>query len=105
MKVNHDDNDDCKLEFRDGYLELFYKYGKTHKSIPSTISSVLARKLDMLNAAVILNDVKSPPGNRLKKLNPPLEEYCSIRVNDQYRLIFKWDSGVKGLYLDPHKDV
>lgn len=97
--------DDCKLQFREKYLGLFYQYGTVHKAIPSNIQAVLARKLDMLNAAIILNDVKSPPGNRLKKLNSPLESDYSIRVNNQYRLIFKWENGIKDLYLDPHKDV
>lgn len=102
--MNQND-DDCRLQFRDSYLALFYKYGTAHKAIPSDISSTLARKLDMLNAAVILNDIRSPPANRLKKLNPPLAHCYSIRVNSQYRLIFIGENGIKNLYLDPHKDV
>ncbi|HBO22426.1 MAG TPA: hypothetical protein DD649_05995 [Providencia sp.] len=96
---------DCRLYFRDEYLRLFYVYGKLNKLIPTTMNSVLARKLDMLNAATTLRDFKSPPGNRFKQLKPPLDSYYSIRVNGQYRLIFKWDDAVTALYLDPHKDV
>lgn len=95
----------CRLVFRDEYLRLFYNYGKLHRLIPVTISAVLARKLDMLNAAKTLRDFKSPPGNRFKQLKSPLEEFYSIRVNAQYRLIFKWNDAVEGLYLDPHSDV
>ena len=101
--VNEDN--DCRLIFRDEYLRLFYVYGKLHRLIPSIICTILARKLDMLNAAKTLQDFKSPPGNRFKQLKPPLEEFYSIRVNGQYRLIFKWKDTVEGLYLDPHKDV
>nr|WP_256385687.1 type II toxin-antitoxin system RelE/ParE family toxin [Pantoea varia] len=47
--------------------------------------------------------VRSPPGNRYEELNPPLEGYASIRVNEQYRLIFKWIEGkAVDLYLDAH---
>jgi proteic killer suppression protein len=44
----------------------------------------------MLNAAAKLDDLKSPPGNRLKALKDDLLGYHSIRVNDQWRLIFRW---------------
>lgn len=89
--------------FRDDWLKDFFLYGKTHKKIPATIASALARKLDIINAATNYKDLRSPPGNRYEELNPPLEEYSSIRVNDQYRLIFKWiDGKAVDLYLDPH---
>lgn len=103
MTVN--DGDDCRLGFRDEHLKMFYVYGKSHKSIPPSISSALARKLDILNSATNLSECKNPPGNRFKQLKSPLNECYSIRVNDQYRLIFKWNGGVAELYLDPHKDV
>jgi proteic killer suppression protein len=50
-------------------------------------------KLDWLNAAETLEDLKSPPANRLEKLKGDLAGYYSIRVNDQYRLVFRFDSG------------
>lgn len=90
--------------FRDQWLKDFYLYGKSHKKIPSDIESALARKLDIINAATDFRDLRSPPGNRFENLEPPLEEYSSIRINDQYRLIFKWvDGKAEDLYLDPHK--
>jgi len=51
------------------------------------------RKLDMINAAHHLLDLRSPPGNRLEALRGDLEGLHSIRVNDQWRLIFIWRDG------------
>nr|MBD0808478.1 type II toxin-antitoxin system RelE/ParE family toxin [Citrobacter sp. C13] len=63
----------------------------------------LARKLDIINAAVSHRDLRSPPGNRYEELTGKLQEYSSIRVNKQYRLIFKWINGkAEDVYLDPH---
>lgn len=89
--------------FRDQWLEEYFLYGKTHKRIPATLEAALARKLDIINAAVSYKDLRSPPGNRYEELNPPLEGYSAIRVNEQYRLIFKWiDGKAVDLYLDTH---
>lgn len=51
------------------------------------------RKLEALNAASRLEDLNAPPSNRLEKLKGRLEGFHSIRVNDQWRLIFKWQDG------------
>ncbi|TBM25665.1 type II toxin-antitoxin system RelE/ParE family toxin [Hafnia paralvei] len=89
--------------FRDQWLEDFFMFSKQHKKIPPDLDTVLARKLDIINAAVTYKDLRSPPANRYETLNPPLEGYSSIRVNDQYRLIFKWDDGkAVDLYFNPH---
>lgn len=48
------------------------------------------RKLEALNAAARLEDLKVPPSNRLEKLKGDLRDFHSIRVNDQWRVIFKW---------------
>jgi proteic killer suppression protein len=53
----------------------------------------MQRKLDMLDAAVTIDDLKSPPGNRLEKLRGDLAGFWSIRVNDQFRVVFEWKSG------------
>ena len=50
-------------------------------------------KLDVLNAATSVSDLRSPPSNRLEKLRGDLRSYHSIRVNDQWRLIFQWSAG------------
>lgn len=51
------------------------------------------RKLEALNAAGRLEDLKVPPSNRLEKLKGDLKDFHSIRVNDQWRVIFKWRAG------------
>jgi len=56
----------------------------------SAIARVALRKLIQLNQAVTLNDLKVPPGNRLEPLKGQLAGFHSIRVNDQWRIIFQW---------------
>ena len=51
------------------------------------------RKLEAINSASRLDDLKVPPSNRLEKLRGALVEFNSIRVNDQWRIIFKWQDG------------
>jgi toxin HigB-1 len=58
----------------------------------SGIASVAFRKLDMLHAAVSLRDLRSPPGNRLEALKGDRAGQYSIRINDQWRICFKWAS-------------
>ncbi len=50
------------------------------------------RKLRMLNNAQNLTDLKIPPSNKLEKLSGKLKEYYSIRINDQWRIIFRWSN-------------
>ncbi|OOR98608.1 hypothetical protein B0187_08075 [Haemophilus paracuniculus] len=89
--------------FRDEALYRFYQYGEISRMIPTNLTNVLARKLDMINAAENLNDLRSPPANRLELLEPKENKYYSIRVNKQYRLIFKFEENqLSDLYLDPH---
>jgi proteic killer suppression protein len=51
------------------------------------------RKLEAVHAASRLEDLKVPPSNRLEKLTGDLKDFHSIRVNDQWRVIFKWSAG------------
>ena len=51
------------------------------------------RKLDMMNAAASLSDLASPPGNRLEALMGDRGGFYSIRINAQWRLVFRWDDG------------
>lgn len=62
---------------------------KDSRKVPSTILPAACRKLDMINAAQRLEDLRSPPQNRLKPLKGDLRGFYSIRINDQYRIIFK----------------
>jgi proteic killer suppression protein len=60
------------------------------RRLPPDVRRAAIRKLDMLNAAHELGDLRSPPGNRLEALAGDLLGFHSIRVNDQWRLIFRW---------------
>jgi len=66
------------------------KESKLARRIPQSIWKVAQRKLDMLNVAYTLNDLKSPPANRLEALKGNLKGKYSIRINDQYRIVFEF---------------
>lgn len=66
---------------------------KYARRLPPGILSVALRKLDMLNAAHDLRDLMVPPGNRLETLRGDLKGYQSIRINEQWRIVFRWTSG------------
>ena len=57
------------------------------------VQRVALRKLKMLDAAIDLSDLRVPPGNRLEKLSGPRAGQRSIRVNDQWRICFRWRDG------------
>ena len=61
----------------------------TRALLPEILRTAL-RKLDMLNAAIDLKDLRSPPGNRLEALRGTLQGRHSIRINDQWRIVFRW---------------
>jgi len=63
------------------------------RRFPPNVIRISLRKLDVLNAAHRLDDLRSPPGNRLELLRGDLEGFHSIRINDQWRIIFRWDDG------------
>ena len=58
---------------------------------PRDLWGIAARKLDQLDSAARLDDLMVPPGNRLEKLAGDREGQYGIRINDQYRICFKWD--------------
>lgn len=62
------------------------------KGFPPDLRRAALRKLDMLAAAVELKDLRAPPGNRLEALRGDLLGLHSIRVNDQWRAVFRWTS-------------
>ena len=55
--------------------------------------------MDVLNAAHKLDDLRSPPGNRFETLKGDLADYHRIRVNDQWRIIFRWNNGAHDVSL------
>ncbi len=64
--------------------------GIRSKKLPNEIQDVARRKLRMLNNVQDVNDLRIPPANRLEKLKGKLEDYYSIRINNQWRIIFQW---------------
>lgn len=60
------------------------------RRFPPEIKRIAIRKLDVLNAAQALDDLREPPGNRLKLMKGEYAGYHSIRINDQWRIIFQW---------------
>jgi proteic killer suppression protein len=66
---------------------------KVARKIPQFLWSIVVRKLDMVNTAHELKDLASPPGNRLELLTGTWAGFHSIRVNDQYRIVFRWSAG------------
>lgn len=64
--------------------------GQRVKKLPIEIQNTGRRKLRMLNNSLDLADLRIPPSNRLEKLSGKLKGYYSIRINDQWRIIFKW---------------
>ncbi len=79
--------------FGDQATEDLYHARRTKRILrfPTAIHKTAWRKLDVLNAAHRLIDLRSPPGNRLEALRGDLEGFFSIRVNDRWRVIFRWE--------------
>jgi proteic killer suppression protein len=67
--------------------------GLVVRKLPPSIQAVARRKLRMINNAQDMADLRIPPANRLEKLAGKLKDYHSIRINDQWRIIFKWQAG------------
>ncbi|HMV34595.1 MAG TPA: type II toxin-antitoxin system RelE/ParE family toxin, partial [Turneriella sp.] len=78
--------------FADEGTEDIYHGVRSKKAakVPANIVSVALRKLDMINSATRLEDLRVPPNNRLEKLAGNLAGFYSIRINDQFRVIFRW---------------
>jgi proteic killer suppression protein len=78
--------------FRDQRTEKVFERIYVKAFSPDLQRSAL-RKLEILNAALSLDDLRVPPGNRLEKLSGDREGQYSIRINDQYRICFMWKEG------------
>ena len=78
--------------------------GKRSRKFPPMLHRHAMRKLWMLNAAFELHDLRVPPGNRLEKLSGTMSEYHSIRINEQWRVRFRWRDGnaYEVLIIDYH---
>ena len=91
--------------FRDDWLRTFFVDDTRSRNIPSDLEARLFRKLQMIDDAVTDQDLRVPPSNHFEKLRGNLAGFHSIRVNQQWRLIFRWDGKRReadGIYLDDH---
>jgi proteic killer suppression protein len=78
--------------FRDTETEKVFER-RFSRRLPNDMQSVALRKLRMISNAVDVNDLRSPPANRLEKLHGDREGQYSVRVNDQWRICFAWRGG------------
>jgi toxin HigB-1 len=93
------------VSFRDDWLRDFFVEDVRSKKIPPDLESRLFRKIQMIDDARTDQDLRVPPSNHFEKLRGNLEGFQSIRVNKQWRLIFRWNGGrgeATGVYLDDH---
>ena len=67
--------------------------GIKSRKLPDSIQNMARRKLRMLDHAHVIEDLRIPPENRLEHLSGNLQEFWSIRINIQWRIIFKWIEG------------
>src|SRR5947208_14189864 len=93
------------VSFRDDWLQAFFVDDRRSRNIPPDLESRLFRKLQMIDDATTDRDLRVPPSNHFEKLRGNLAEFHSIRINNQWRLVFRWD-GRRGeaedVYLDSH---
>ena len=93
------------VDFRDGWLRAFFVDDVRSRNIPHDLENRLFRRLQMLDDAATDQDLRVPPSNHFEKLSGKLKGYHSIRVNQKWRLVFRWD-GERGeashVYLDDH---
>ena len=93
------------VRFRDEWLRAFFVEDASSKKIPADVEARLFRKLQMIDDATTDQDLRTPPGNHFGKLRGNLVGFHSIRVDRQWRLVFRWD-GRRGeaadVYLDDH---
>jgi len=91
--------------FRDDWLRAFFVDDASYRRIPPDLEARLFRKLQMIDDAVTDQDLRVPPSNHFEKLRGNLAGFHSIRANQQWRLIFRWDGErgeADGIYLDDH---
>lgn len=78
--------------FGDARTQKIYD-GQRAKGFPDDLYAVAFRKLDMLRRAQTLQDLRIPPGNRLEAMKGKWDGFHSIRINDQWRIVFRWNQG------------
>ena len=94
------------VSFRHRWLHVFFVEDVRSRNIPPDLESRLFRKLQMIDDAMTDQDLRVPPSNHFEKLRGNLAGFHSIRVNKQWRLVFRWDNGrgeAEDVYLDDHR--
>lgn len=76
------------VSFRNEEAKILFETGRSRRY--SSIAAVALRKLDQLESATVLGDLRSPPGNRLETLKGDRRGQHSIRINGQFRVCFDW---------------
>jgi len=88
--------------FKCKYTEQLFN-GKNQKKFSQVVNNVGKRKFDMLNASCDEADLRVPPSNRFEHLKGDLKGFCSIRINEQYRVIFRFEnSNAYDIYIDDY---
>jgi proteic killer suppression protein len=93
------------VSFRDAWLRAFFVGDVRSRNIPADLEDRLFRKLQMIDDAATDQDLRVPPSNHFERLRGALAEFHSVRVNRQWRLIFRWNGSrgeASGVYLDDH---
>ena len=93
------------VSFRDDWLRAYFADDIRSRYVPPDLDSRLFRKLQMIDDATTDQDLRVPPSNHFERLRGNLTGLHSIRVNKQWRLIFRWDGDrgeATGVYLDDH---
>ena len=80
------------ISFDDKETEKIWN-GFVSRKLPREIQETARRKLRMINNSIDISDLRIPPANRLEKLKGDLKEFYSIRINNQWRITFKWENG------------
>lgn len=91
--------------FRDRWLLEFFIQDRHARQIPADVETRLFRKLQLIDDATTDADLRVPPSNHFEKLSGNLDGWHSIRVNQQWRLIFEWNAeagNASNVYLDNH---
>jgi len=93
------------VSFRDDWLRAFFVADVRSRNVPPDLETRLFRKLQLIDDARTDQDLRVPPSNHFEKLRGNLAGLHSIRVNDQWRLVFRWNGGrgeATNVYLDDH---
>ena len=93
------------VSFRDEWLRAFFVEDGRSKRIPADLEARLFRKIQMIDDATSDHDLRVPPSNHFEKLKGNFDGFCAVRINQRWRLIFRWDGSrgeATGLYLDDH---